>query len=611
MNKLRKIAPVLLLFTALVLSCTTKFKEQDAGDVDAGEDPSADDVRPDSPPDGPDLPDDIEIPATCGNGVTDEGEGEECDDGQNGDQTDGCTDACTYSCHDAANCTDGQRCNGEETCDTGAHRCQPGEPAGEGEECETDTLPCTRDVCDGGGRCIHPVEGAFCRVDDTCVDEGTRSPDNQCLACIPTASREGWSDYAGALCDDGAFCTLDDQCRTGGICEGPGRATDLFGVVKVATGGRHTCAVVQMETSDAVKCWGANDHGQLGNGTNAESRAPIDVAGLVGVRVTALTAGSDHTCVLLDTGEVLCWGYNGYGQLGNGSTVSSNVPLAVTLPGGETVTSIASGQNHNCLLTAGRYVYCWGFNEFGQVGDGVMPPPPAYPTPTRVNSLAGTATAVDTGGNHACALNTDGTVQCWGANDSGQLGNDRADLDVHSSPIFVAEGPGLTARLTGVQSIALGFSHSCARMNGSWVKCWGWNFNGQLGVGSNNEHHAPVFVQEAPGSDLVNVSTVAPGGYHTCAVMGDTRAMCWGKNMDGQLGNGFSGAGTDRLFPVEVKLDDTTAFTGVWAMDAQAVHTCAIINTNQLFCWGDNASGQLGTGIPDDEAYPAAVACGP
>ena len=405
---------------------------------------------------------------------------------------------------------------------------------------------------------------------------------------------------------------MDDHCYSGAVCEGPTSLIHLYGVVMVATGGRHTCAVVRMETSDIVKCWGANDNGQLGTGTTAESRTPVDVVGIGGMRVTVLTAGSDHTCVLLETGEVRCWGANNRGQLGDGSTAaSSNVPRPVAVPGGENVIAIASGQSHNCLLSDGGHVYCWGYNEFGQVGDGVMPPPDEYLTPTRVTSLSGSVTAVDAGGNHSCALNDAGAVQCWGANDSGQLGNDVTTPLINASPVSVVEGSGLTTRLTGVQSIALGFSHTCALMNDSRVKCWGWNANGQLGVGSNNDHHAPVFVQASPGSDLAGVSTVFPGGYHTCAVMGDTRAMCWGKNMDGQLGDGSSGGGTDRLYPVEVKEDSTTVFTGVWAMDAQAVHTCAIINTNQLFCWGENASGQLGTGMSSDEVYPAQVACGP
>ncbi|MDZ4278372.1 MAG: RCC1 repeat-containing protein, partial [Dehalococcoidia bacterium] len=285
-----------------------------------------------------------------------------------------------------------------------------------------------------------------------------------------------------------------------------GEPAAASGVASVAGGDAHTCA---RTTTGEVQCWGLNDSGQVGDGSNTQRDAPVSVSGLGGA-ADAMDTGDYHTCALLAAGGVQCWGDNLNGQLGDGGNADSSTPVDVSgLASG--VSDIALGGFHTCAVH-GAGVQCWGLNDFGQLGDG------SNDNSTSPVDVLGLGTVADlTGGRfHTCALTTTGGVKCWGLNDFGQLGD--ASNDNRSMPVDVS---GLTS---GVAAIGAGAFHTCAVTDSGGVKCWGNNENGQLGDGTMTSSNVPVDVcQDYDDIGLVCNQTFAGavdigGGLeHSCA----------------------------------------------------------------------------------------------
>ena len=232
-----------------------------------------------------------------------------------------------------------------------------------------------------------------------------------------------------------------------------------------------------------VKCWGRNDSGgQLGDGTNTNRITAVDVLGLTS-GVTAITTGMEFSCALTTNGAVKCWGYNGLGQLGDGTNSNRNVPVQVSgITSG--AIAIAGGENHTCALLATGTVKCWGWNAYGQIGDNTTS---NRSTPTDVVSLGTNIRSISTGYHHSCAVTTDGAAKCWGRNSEGSLGD--GSLTNRTSPVNV------TGLSSGVLSINADRSlATCATVSGNSVKCWGYNGHGQLGDGTTTNRTAPVDV---------------------------------------------------------------------------------------------------------------------
>ena len=242
----------------------------------------------------------------------------------------------------------------------------------------------------------------------------------------------------------------------------------------VALGWIHTCALTG---SSGVMCWGYNGHNELGDGTTRERWSPVAVSGLTAA-VSAITTGARHGCALTSHG-VKCWGYNYYGQLGDGT--NANRAGAVDVSGvGSGVTAISGGAFHTCALTAGGTVKCWGLNISSQLGDGTEVERRA---PVDAVRLGGTAIAVAAGDSHSCAILQGGRVTCWGENRYGQLGDGTTRRRL--APVSVS---GLSR---GVSALSLGGRHSCAIVGGI-VKCWGGNLFGQIGDGTRRRRLVPV-----------------------------------------------------------------------------------------------------------------------
>lgn len=290
------------------------------------------------------------------------------------------------------------------------------------------------------------------------------------------------------------------------------------GVIAVSTGGDHICAVT---AAGAVKCWGGNAYGQLGDGATVSSGAPVDVVGLS----SDVIAGS-ATCAVTADGAVKCWGKNNSGQLGDGSKVDRDVPVDVVgLSSG--VVAVSSGGNDTCALTAAGTIKCWGWTMGSY-------------TPIDVVGLSSGVTAVSVGGGFACAVTSAGTVKCWGVNDYGQLGD--GSTEGSGAPVGPVDVIGLPS---GVIAVSAGGRHACAVTSAGAVMCWGNNVHGQLGDGLTVDSHVPVDVAGLPSC----IAAVSAGDNTTCAVTAAGAVMCWGSNASGNLGDGTT---TDSHVPVDV-----------------------------------------------------------
>ncbi len=360
------------------------------------------------------------------------------------------------------------------------------------------------------------------------------------------------------------------------------------GAVDVAAGFAHSCARL---VNGMVQCWGDNSQGQLGDGSQSNSSSPINVVGLRAPAI-ALTAGFYHTCAALQDGSVACWGDNARGQLGDDSREDRLQPVAVQ-DLSDSIAKLAAGRYHTCALAIDGDVHCWGSSSRGQLGTGSLD---SSRTPARVATLGGDAVAIGAGEEHSCAILTNGTLRCWGSNRDRQLGEGSPGLYSIPQLLIPNRAAGNTTPIGGIAAIAVGRYHSCLLTNQRGVECWGRNSDGQLGDGSNIPQPAPVAVV-----GLANgVIGLSLGAEHSCALRQNGTVLCWGSNQYGQLGDGTQ---EQRATPVEV----SGITGGVAAIVAGDNHTCALVQGGGAKCWGQNSSGQLGDGTTTDTSFPVTV----
>jgi alpha-tubulin suppressor-like RCC1 family protein len=374
---------------------------------------------------------------------------------------------------------------------------------------------------------------------------------------------------------------------------GPGLAAALVIVSLTAAGSasaaaapRQTAAAlapaaVRASTTGGLLAWGDGQSGQLGDGTTKSSDVPRKVKLPAGTTVTSVRGGCLFSLALTSKGRVLAWGSNEEGQLGNGTTTSTDHPVSVKIPKGVKVTVVRAGCAFGLALTSTGRVLAWGDNAFGQLGNGTVQ---AKHVPVYVKLPSGTkVTAITAGSSHSVAVTAAGHALAWGYGEDGELGD--GSTDNSDVPVKVQIPAG-----TAVQGVAAGASFTIARTS-TGLYGWGENASGQLGDGDTTSTDVPVAIPILiRGNPIGNPVQVSAGCDHTLVLFSKGGVLAWGSNIYGQLGDGTTG---DSDKPVAVSLP---AGTVVSAIAAGCLHSMAETSTGQVMAWGYNGDGELGDG---------------
>ena len=460
--------------------------------------------------------------------------------------------------------------------------------------CESDTRQCeSSDGTGTGTQTWNGSEFGSCILDSCISSFQLDSSSNSCISSGNSSVSSGYGHTCALTSSGGVKCwgwnnygQLGDGTTINSLV--PVDVSGLTaGVVSLSAGSYHTCALT---SSGGVKCWGNNRSGQLGDGTTANRLTPVDVTGLTS-GVISVSSGSGNTCAVTSSGGVKCWGWNGYGQLGNGTTTNSLVPVDVFgLTSG--VISVEAGGIHTCSVTSSGGVKCWGFNNNGQLGDGTTA---NRLTPVDVTGLTSGVVSLSAGGSHTCAVTSSGNVRCWGGNSYLQLGVFYFWVNTSShwlTPVGITPSDG-----TKYISVSAGVDHTCALTSSGGVKCWGRGLHGRLGNSNTIDsphHNAVVNLSE-------QIVSVSAGGSHTCALTSSGGVKCWGGNyFYGALGDGTT---TNSSVPV----DASFSYTQMVAVSAGGEHTCSLTSTGGVKCWGRNNYGQLGNGTYNNSSVPVSV----
>ncbi len=441
-----------------------------------------------------------------------------------------------------------------------------------------------------------------------------RSNDNKVLC---------WGENAQGQLGDGTGVTSTTPVAVSGITS----------ALSISSGSNHTCVLL---SNDNVSCWGYNAKGQLGDNSTVTPLIPVTVTGISDV--ASITLGRYFSCVLLNDGGVSCWGDNTWGQLGNGST--NNTPTLIPAPVNDlaNVVSVSAGFEHSCaVLNTGR-VWCWGANDSAQLGNGFSGYEFSLSTPAMVNGGLTDAVLVSSGRRDSCALQSSGRWSCWGHNAYFQLG-DGSSLKA-LTPITVSElsnvasvstsvshscavlssgevmclgengegqlGDGsainsytavMASGLTDVSAVSVGRWNSCALRDNGSVSCWGGNYVGQLGDGSNTASNIPTAV-----ANLTDAVALSTGLEHSCAIRSDGSLWCWGRYIE------TNDESVRTNIPVKVsELANVVSVSVSTAHLESSSHSCAVLGGGDVWCWGSNSNGQLGDNSIIDSLVPVRV----
>ncbi|MCS6778048.1 MAG: dockerin type I domain-containing protein [Chloroherpetonaceae bacterium] len=381
---------------------------------------------------------------------------------------------------------------------------------------------------------------------------------------------------------------------------GPNNTGFLTNVVAVSASLFHTVA---LRADGTVWTWGSNSHGQLGDGTTTNRTTPVQV---LGPGVIAVSAGTMHTMALRSDGTIWAWGGNFAGQLGDGTTISRRTPVQVRgvnrigfLTG---IRAIEASNTGSMALGQDGTVYSWGYNEEGRFGigsyaDSTTPVPMCGP---EGEGLMTEVIAMGMGHRHSTVLRADGTLWSCGYNQQGQLGN--SEFHIALTPVWVA-APLEQNFFPRALAISAGRSHTVLLQVNGTVWAVGGNTYGQLGDGTTVDQKLPVQVRASDGFGfLTHVVAIAAGDEHTVALRSDGTVWAWGRNHQGQLGNGTL---TDRTTPAQVRGVGGAGFlTDIVAIAARGAHTLALRRDGAVLAWGSNTNGQLGDGTRTRRTTP-------
>jgi cysteine-rich repeat protein len=471
------------------------------------------------------------------------------------------------------------------------------------QSCDTSGGVCADIVADCQA---HAPGYAFCvnDVQNQCGPDRVTVSETQCPglcrdgACVAPACGDGKLE-GGERCDDGNTIAADG-------CEPDCQPSK---VVALTAGFSHTCALL---AEGLVRCWGDNQYGQLGlaNVTDMTTQQPYqhDVVKL-GSPAVAIAAGGNHTCALMADGTVRCWGVNDAGQLGLGHTMTigdDEAPDAATATVllGAQARAVSAGERVTCAIMADGTLRCWGDNSVGQLGLGHTRNIGDDETPTRTLAevtLDDTVTSVAVGGQHTCVLLTGGPVRCWGDNSLGQLGlGTGPNIGDDEAPTVL---PSITfSGIASFSKIVAGATRTFAlQTDENALHVWGDNSDGALGIGLSSG--PPPYKATDLGGLALDALTldVSAGGYHTCVRLQNQFFRCWGLSQNGQLGRSDNRTIGDNesismVTPTDLGLDAGGLPRYAIAMATGELHTCVVLNTGAVLCWGENALGQLGLG---------------
>ena len=348
----------------------------------------------------------------------------------------------------------------------------------------------------------------------------------------------------------------------------------------VSAGASHTCGIA---SGGVAYCWGDNTAGELGTGDGLSHTRPAAVTGHL--TFASLSAGDGFTCGVTHSGVAYCWGRNPYGQLGSRTPQRSETPLPVAAAG-LVFLQVSAGRGHACGIGADHAAYCWGSNEDGQLGTGDTA------RSTRPLPVAGRLSfdSLSAGWSHTCAVTREGAAYCWGSNAAGQLGN---------GTTVASRVPVAVAHIHDFVSVSAGARHTCGLTARGIVYCWGDDFDDQLRMGSGVGTSVPLDTRIGR-----RFLAVTAGAFHTCALTRESiyRLTCWGFNQESQLG-------VNDALPART-VTSREIFGGIpfVQIDAGDAHTCGVTEDGAVYCWGRNDDGELGDGSLHLPIRPVRVA---
>lgn len=346
----------------------------------------------------------------------------------------------------------------------------------------------------------------------------------------------------------------------------------------------HACALDQ---GGKAYCWGVNAHGQLGVGDTENRSAPTPVAG--DLTFTTISAGAEHTCAVTTDGAAYCWGNNAWGRLGTGDVASRETPVRVATD--LRFATISAGVDHTCAITTENKAYCWGRGNFAKLGNGQAGAQYEELLPVPVAASVEFA-SISTGKEHTCAVAVDGKGYCWGNDGAG-----RAGLGVGRRVDAVTEIQGGHRYV----SINAGTTYSCGLTTDGEIYCFGVNKSGMQGHGKKDG--GEPLAQNAPTHPVAGGHKwkfLSASHAHTCGITTDDELYCWGNSRQGRLGIGRASGIVET--PAKVSTDKTFAQVTVgWTF------SCGITTANEIYCWGNGASGRLGHGATTSQSTPVLV----
>ncbi|MAQ71925.1 MAG: hypothetical protein CL565_06995 [Alphaproteobacteria bacterium] len=418
----------------------------------------------------------------------------------------------------------------------------------------------------------------------TCEDGIILAPGQSCVLDV-VGYRKDNGTYSGTL-------TVTDP-NSGSVATASlsGTASGFINVsawLQVSVGDGHTCGI---KDDGSAWCWGSAGSGRLGNNeTSGSYLNPVAVED-GGATWSKISAGVSHSCGIQNDGTAWCWGDNSYSRLGISSPYNQPVPVRVN-DGGVTWLDISAGDRSSCGIQADGSGWCWGADNYSQIGDGATSTGHAEPYP--LDDGGATWSSISVGEKYACGVQTNGSGWCWGTESYGSLGNGGTESDVLASPTALDDGGATWSEIVAVKA-----NNTCGIKDDDSAWCWGYDNFGELGNGAaiTGTQISPT---EVEGGD--SWATIGSGNYHGCGIKTDGSGWCWGRSTSlGSLGNGTSSGSQHSPSP----LDDGGA---TWIQSSSwSRHSCAIKTDGTAWCWGYGLNGQLGDGDTENRLSPVQV----